>query len=253
MTSGASAPRRPLLVLLPAMLAPAAALAAVALAGPWPSLGRAALPALATAAVYPVFAFFVARGARRSAVLSALLWAASLSAAIIVLAARDPEGTGRAVLMGPSYRDEMFQYVASGAGRETDPGRFVPQHLLHAGLFSVVTLLSGGLLGLAMGSALVGYMSFYVGALAGGPHPATAALLGWPPWAIVRVVAFVLLGAVLARPLLVRLRGAPAAPLFEPDDRRLFLAAVLLLIADIVLKTTLAPTWSTLLRPCLPT
>jgi hypothetical protein len=54
------------------------------------------------------------------------------------------------VILGPPYRDEMFAFIASGQGRESDPARFVPQHLLHAGIFAVVTLASGGLLGLFM-------------------------------------------------------------------------------------------------------
>jgi hypothetical protein len=95
-------------------------------------------------------------------------------------------------------------------------------------------------------------MSYYVGALAAGPHPLTAGLFGWPPWAIVRVVAFVMLGAALARPLLLRLRGRSERLFSEPADRRLLGAALALLLFDIVLKATFAPAWSLILRPCLP-
>ena len=252
MSAGASAPRRLLPVLLPALLAPAAVFLAFAGGSMSPALGRAALPVLATLALYPFFARMVADGRRGAATAAALLWALGLSVSLITHTARDPEVAGRGILMGPPYRDEMFEYVATGIGRESQPGRFIPQHLLHAGLFCVVSILSGGLLGLTMGAVLVGYMSYYVGALAAGPQPLTAALLGWPPWAILRVVAFVLLGTVLARPLLLRLRGPRSAPLFEPADRRILLAAAALLVADIALKTAFATTWANLLRPCLP-
>jgi hypothetical protein len=217
-----------------------------------PAAGRIALPLFATLAIYPVFARFVGEGRRAAAIVSALLWAASLSASLITHTARDPQAAGAGVLLGPSYRDEMFGYVASGQGRETDPSRFVPQHLLHGAIFAVATLASGGFLGLVMGAVLVGYMSYYVGALAAGPHPLTAGLLGWPPWAIVRVVAFVMLGAVLARPLLVRLRGRSERLFSQQADRRLLGAALALLLFDIVLKATFAPAWSSILRPCLP-
>ena len=253
MTAGAPAPRRFLPVLLPALLAPVAVFLAFALGFAAPAAGRAALPILATLAIYPVFARLVMAGRRGAAIAAALLWAASLSVSLISHTARDPEAAGHGVLMGPTYRDEMFQYVASGEGRESDPRRFIPQHLLHAGIFAVATLLSGGLLGLAMGTVLVGYMSYYVGALAAGPHPFTAGLLGWPPWAILRVAAFVLLGTVLARPLLLRLRGLRNEPLFAPADRRIAIIGVALLLADILLKSIFATTWATLLRPCLPT
>lgn len=240
------------LVLLPALLAPVAVFAAFALAAASPGLGRFALPLCATLAIYPVFAKFVARGRKGAAVIAALLWAASFSAALITHTARDPDAAGPVVLMGPPYREEMFDFIATGSGRESDPGRFVPQHLLHACVFSVVTLLSGGLLGLAMGAVLVGYMSYYVGALASGPHPLEAGLLGWPPWAIVRVVAFVLLGAVLSRPLLQRLQGRRTGLMPDRSDRRTLSIALALLLFDIILKAAFAPMWSTLLRPCLP-
>jgi hypothetical protein len=253
MTAGGTAPGRPLLVLAPALLAPIVVFVAFALGSAAPALGRAALPLLATAVVYPVFARLVIAGRRGAATTAALLWAASLSVSLITHTARDPVAAGPGVLMGPSYRDEMFTYVESGVGRESDPGRFIPQHLLHAGIFCVATLLSGGLAGLAMGAVLVGYMSYYVGALAAGPHPATAGLYGWPPWAILRVVAFILLGTVLARPLLLRLRGTPSAPWLERTDRRILFVAAALLLTDILLKSLFATTWATLLRPCLPT
>jgi len=250
-----SAVRRPpglLFVLLPALLAPVAVFLAFAVAAASPAAGRIALPMLATLAVYPVFARCVTEGRRAAAITAALLWAASLSASLITHTARDPAAAGAGVFMGPPYRDEMFAFIASGQGRESDPARFVPQHLLHAGIFAVVTLASGGVLGLLMGAVLVGYMSYYVGALASGPHAMTAGLLGWPPYAVVRVVAFVILGAVLARPLLVRLRGRPERLLAQPADRRLLGTALALLLLDIVLKAVVAPAWAGILRPCLP-
>ena len=100
-----------------------------------------------------------------------------------------------------------------------------------------------------MGSVLLGYMSFYVGDLAhGSSHcaPAWAALLAWNPWSIVRVVSFIVLGVVLAEPLLSRRTAVP------PGSRRGWIAAALAgAAADIVLKTALAPAWSRLLSTCL--
>ena len=230
-------------VAAPPLLAPVAV--ALALLLPHPIV----LPLLATAAVYPFFARLILLGRRAAAVGAALLWAASLSASIIAVTARDPARVAPIVVRGASYRDEMFAYVATGVGTESTPRRFVPQHLLHAALFAVGTFASGGLLGLLMGEVLVGYMSFYVGALAAGPAPWTGALLGWPPWALLRVVAFVLLGAVLSRPLLARVARRPVP---HPPDRPLVVAALGLLAADLVLKAGLAATWASILRPCLP-
>jgi hypothetical protein len=227
----------------PAILAPPAVGLALLLGHPL------VLPLAATAAIWPFFASLLAAGRRGGAVAAALLWAASLSATLIAVTARDPGRVAPIVLRGASYRDEMFSYVATGVGTESTPRLFVPQHLLHAGLFSAATLLSAGVLGLMMGEVLVAYMSYYVGALASGPAPWTGALLGWPPWAVLRVVAFVLLGSVLSRPLLglVLRRRVP-----HPPDRPVVAAALVLLLADLVLKAALATTWAAILRPCLP-
>ncbi len=231
-----------LLPLLPPLLAPIAVLLGV-------RGGRFFLPILATLAVYPCFARLVVDARRKAAVAAALLWAASLSATLIALTAHDPAGVGGAVLNGPAYRDEMFAFIAAGAGRESEPARFVPQHAAHLGLFVAATLASGGLLGLAMGAVLIGYMSYYVGALAHGPAPGLALLCGWSPWAVTRVVAFILLGVVLSRPVLAaatrrRIPSAGALPMT--------VAALVLLLLDVALKTLLAPHWAVLLRPCLP-
>ncbi len=243
MTAEGRVPVRSILpILIPGLLAPAAAFAAIVTGTRW------MLPLLATAVVYPSFALLVAGGRRGAAVAAALLWAAGLSATLIFAASHDPARVGAAVPRGPAYRDAMFAYVATGRGQESEPARFLPRHAIDLTLFVVASLLTGGLLGLAMGSVLVGYMSFYVGSLAAGAAPLRAALFGWPPWAILRVVAFVLIGVVTARPLLARLTGRN---LRSPAERRLLIAAGVLLLLDVVLKSEFAVAYAALLRPCL--
>jgi len=236
------------LIALPALLAPVAVL--LARAGQRPLL----LPILATAAVYPVMAALLLRGRRGAAALAALLWAAGLSASVIAFTRREPASMERVVLNGPAYREEMFAYIKSGIGRESDPARFVPEHLLHLLAFSLLSAGSGGLLGIAFGAILVGYMSFYVGSLAAvGGAPGTALLLGWPPWAVLRVAAFVLIGLCLAEPLLFaagRRLGRPPAPPAGPR-RTWYLVAGVLLLSDVVLKSVFATAWAAILRPCL--
>ncbi|HKQ98239.1 MAG TPA: hypothetical protein VJV75_10220, partial [Candidatus Polarisedimenticolia bacterium] len=206
------------------------------------------LPFLATAVIYPVFAALLLEGRARAATVAALLWAATLSASIIAATAHDPERLAPIVLNGPAYRDEMLPFVATGVGRESDPARFIPQHLLHLAAFIGLALASAGLLGLMLGAVLVGYMSFYVGVLASGPEPILGSLCGWPPYAVIRVIAYVILGTVLARPLLGRLAGRSLAPI--ATGRWVAIAAALLL-ADLGVKALVAARWAALLRPCL--
>ena len=236
------------LIALPALLAPVAVIVARAWQRPF------LLPLLATAVVYPVLASLLLRGRRGTAAIAALLWAASLGASIIGFTRADPAAMERVVLHGPAYREEMFAYVRSGTGRETDPARFLPQHALHLLSFALLSAGTGGLLGIGLGAVLVGYMSFYVGSLAAaGGAPWTALLFGWPPWALLRVVAFVLLGLCLAEPALFaarralgRLHPVPACP-----RRAWYLTAAALLLSDVLLKLLFAPAWAGILRPCL--
>lgn len=234
-------------VILPAILAPVAVLLARSGSGP------ILLPVLATLAVYPVLALLIARRQRRAAVFATLLWAASLSASVIALTARRPDAMEPVVLNGAAYRDEMFGFIRTGQGREGDPARFLPQHLLHLGAFCLLAFLSAGVLGIALGAVLVGFMSFYVGSLAAaGGSPAIAFALGWPPWAILRVVAFVLLGVALAEPLLLAtLRRVRPAAAGASTRRPWYMIAAALLLGDVILKYLLAPGWGTLLRRCL--
>ncbi len=138
----------------------------------------------------------------------------------------------------------MFGWIATGAGREADWRAFLPQHLLHLAAFLVLTYVSAGYLGLALGAALVAYMSYFVGsyAVASGA-PLLGAVVAWVPWSVVRVAAFVLLGCLLARPLLVR-RPWP----FERREARLFALGFAGIVADILLKAVLARPYGVFLR-----
>jgi hypothetical protein len=237
--------------------------------------GRFLLPLLAPLTVYPAFARRVREGDHFGAWRLGLLWAALLSAAVVALVLLWPEAAARGILHGEAYRREMFGWISTGLAPENDWRQFVPQHLLHLGVFLLLSWASGGYLGLVMGGMLVGYMSYFVGSyarvvalaaavaktggaavaagavsktgLAAAANPwaagALAALAAWVPWSVVRVLAFVLLGSLFARPLLVR-RPWP----FTAQEYRLLLLAASGLAADILIKAALAPGYGRFLR-----
>lgn len=205
------------------------------------------LPLLNTLPAYLVMVRLLRQGRRRTAVGVMLAWAAALAVFGTASFALWPTPVDGLVWNGPAYRNEMFEWIRTGAGGEGDPGRFVPQHLLHAGTFIVLSLATASALSIFMGAVLMNYMSFYVASLARAGLPtATVVLFGWQPWAICRVAAFCVLGVVLAEPLLSRLRPYPYPGLRAA--RGYLLAALAGLVADVVLKATLAPTWGRLLR-----
>jgi hypothetical protein len=216
----------------------------LALGVPW------LLPILNAAPAYVALVILLRRGEQRQAVILMLVWAAVVAASATTTFAVWPRPPGDLVLHGPEYREEMFRWIRTGVGTEGSPRLFVPQHAIHIGAFVLLSLATGSLVSILMGAVLMNYMAFYVASLSRAGVPSWAVvLLGWQPWAIARVAAFSVLGAVLARPLLRRL-GALPRPL--PSARPLVLAAAGALLLDVALKTALAPHWGTWLRALLP-
>src|SRR5262249_1464996 len=136
-----------------------------------------------------------------------------------------------------------------GVGREGSPRLFLPQHALHLAAFVLLSLATGSALSIAMGAVLMNYMAFYVASLGRAGTPAWAVLLlGWQPWALCRVAAFTIPGGVLAQPM-VRRTAPQASP---PSWRPWIVLAGLLLVGDVILKTSLAPSWGRWLHGLLP-
>ncbi len=198
----------------------------------------------APAILWPSFAPAARDGRYRRAVVAALIWATLLSASLIALTQSAPTLAGARIVNGEPYRIEMFRWIETGVGKENDPGQFVPEHLVHLAAFAILSWLSAGYLGLALGAGLLAYMSYFVGSFAlSSGHPWLGSIVAWVPWSVVRVAAFIVLGTVLARPLLQR-------RLFGLDRRDLAWlgAAFAGIVADLALKTLLAPSYGLFLR-----
>jgi hypothetical protein len=213
--------------------------------------GGLLLPVLNTAAAYAAMVALLRRGARRQAVLLMLLWAATLAVTATATFAAWPQPPDARVVNGPAYREEMFGWIRTGVGAESHPSQFLPQHLLHLAAFVALSLATASAASMVMGAALMNYMAFYVASLhRAGMGAGTVILFGWQPWAISRVAAFVVLGVVLAEPLLSRV--APYAYAGLRASRRYLLAAACGIAADWVMKALLAPHWREALAAALP-
>jgi hypothetical protein len=203
------------------------------------------VPVWNTLAGFPFMVAALGRGGVRLAIGRMLVWALTLAVCATLLSYAQPWRTDTLFLQGASYRREMFGWVMTGRGAESDPSRFLPQHALHAAAFAVLALATGGVAALAMGAVLMNYMGHYVGTLAAASaHPIATMILGWHPWAIVRIVCFVAIGVILSAPLLSRIARFH---IDWRDARRLLPIACAGLLLDVVLKWMLAPAWQRLL------
>lgn len=201
--------------------------------------GRWVAPLAAPLTLWPSFASAVRTDRRARALGLGLIWAVLLSLGTIALTQADPRSAGRGIWNAEPYRSEMFRWIETGVGKENDPARFVPEHALHLGAFALLAVASGGYLGLVLGAALLAYMNYFVGAFAlSAGSPIFGSLVAWVPWAVVRVVAFVAIGSILARPMLV---GRTRA--FDRTDRRWLAVALAGVLLDVAMKSLLAPTY----------
>lgn len=216
------------------------------------ALGQAwLLPLLNAAPAYVLMVRALRAGRRGQAVGLMLTWAVLLAVVGTSTFVLWPSDPGPLVWHGAEYREEMFHWIRTGEGSEGNPALFLPEHLLHLGVFVVLCLVVASSLSIFMGAVLMNYMAYYVASLARAGAPTWAVIaLGWQPWAICRVGAFCVLGAVLAEPLLARVR--PYAYGGLGSARPYLLGAACGILADGLLKWLLAPTWEGLLRVSLP-
>ncbi|HEX6862340.1 MAG TPA: hypothetical protein VF414_05965 [Thermoanaerobaculia bacterium] len=206
--------------------------------------GGWALGLLSPLTLYPSFVPRVRERDYRGAWRLGILWALLLSIGVILLVFLMPEAAGEGIVEGERYRQEMFGWIATGEGKENEWRQFLPEHLLHLAVFLLLTWASGGYLGLVLGAILTAYMSYFVGSYAAASgHPFLGSLAAWVPWSVIRVCAFVLFGAVFARPLLVR----KAWP-FERLEYRLMALAAAGIAADILIKIIVARPYGLFLR-----
>jgi len=206
--------------------------------------GRWLLPFLAPWTLYVWFSRRVRLGDHFGAWKIGMAWAGLLSLGVVSLVYLLPEAAAAGILNGEPYRREMFGWIESGVGREATPAEFIPQHLLHLGLFVVLAYVSAGYLGLVLGSALVAYMSYFVASYgAASERWLLGPIVAWVPWSVLRVAAFVLVGVVLARPLLVG-RALP----FGRREWVLLALAGSGIVGDVVLKTLTASSYGLFLR-----
>lgn len=195
-------------------------------------------------------AWFFLRGRRdpqqNGATIGSLcLWALLLSASLVALTRAWPAAAADRIAGGPAYWTEMLPYVESGSGAESDPGQFMPRHLLHLCAFVVLAAVSAGWAGLVLGCYLLGYMSYYVAMVSlNADSPWLAVVLAWHPWAVLRVVAFIAWGVSLSRLWSARTELKP----WWRRERVTISFAAALWLTDLALKTALAARWSGWIR-----
>jgi hypothetical protein len=161
----------------------------------------------------------------------------STLAAVYVFVGRPREADER-VIRARTYRATMLAWLETGRGPEARVGATVVQHARELIWYGAAAVISANFLSLVMGAILLNYMNAYVATLLrAATRTGRVLLLAWNVWSVVRVAAYVLLGAAAAAPV-IRMMGFAADP-----------AAIRLLagfgaagcVLDLVLKLVLSP------------
>ena len=199
-----------------------------------------AFPFISAILIYPLYYVDLRKGRSFDALYHVLVWAFFSSLTLILLTVGLGEGLGVYIVHGVSYRDEMFSWIRTGVGAEGDPHLFILPKIKELALFSLLTLVSGGFLGLMLGSMLLNFMNFYVGCLFLSVHEGyfwVPLFFGWQIYAVLRVIGYVNLGILLSMPLYRRLLGSR----FDSGSvRRHVLLVVVCIALDFLLKGTVA-------------
>jgi hypothetical protein len=204
------------------------------------------VPILNTLASFPFMVAALRQNRVRLAIARMLVWAATMGICATAMSYVWPLPTNRLFLRGADYRNEMFEWVQTGRGAESSPSIFIPAQARDAAIFSALAVATGGVVAMPMGAVLMNQMGHYVGALAAwSARPAVTMILGWHPWAVIRIASFVVIGVVLSIPVLSRVFGFDAD--WKAPARRYLPWAAGGLAVDIVLKSLLAPAWHRLL------
>ena len=167
-------------------------------------------------------------------------WVLGTTCASVYVFVRHPRETDERVIRAVPYRASMLAWLETGSGPEKRPAATAASHLREAIWYTAAAIATANLASLAMGAILLNEMNAYVTTLLrAAKRTGTVLLLAWNVWSVVRVGAYVLIGAAAAAPLL-RLSGwhVDAAAV-----RALALAGAVGVVVDLVLKLALC-------RPC---
>ena len=204
---------------------------------------KAALPVLTTISVY--FPFLLeAQVSLLHGMVLLLFWAMLQSILVLYFSFRDPAAMANLIWNAEEYTQRMLLWIESGEFPEGSARSVLYVHLKQMLMYCLLAFGSANMLSLMLGSALLNYMNYYVAQLASGSRKKLLAFcIGWNPWSIVRVIAFLYLGIVF---------GAPSLSLFLPIEfsfsAMALIPGILGILFDVAVKILVAPSWSRKLR-----
>jgi hypothetical protein len=210
------------------------------------------LPLLSAAVLIPMFLWALRQGRPRKAVTLALFWVVMQSVSVIAASLLFADTAGRAVQGGLEYRSAWLAWIEGGPLVSMAPALDYVRQLIDLAIYAVAMALSGGVGGLLLLTVALNRLNFTVATLlAAAQNPVLLAVAAWPVWMIVRLVGFLIVGAVLAEPVAnLDLRPAYLAAWLQAR-KRLLLAGLGIILLGVILQALLSPLYQTILHNAL--
>jgi hypothetical protein len=207
------------------------------------------LPLLSAAVLIPMFLWALRQGRPRRAIALALFWVVAQSVSVIVASLLFQDTAWRAVQGGLEYRSAWLAWIEGGPLVALAPSLDYGRQVVELALYSLAMALTGGVAGLLLLTVALDRVNFTVASLmAVTQNPALSLLAGWPVWLIVRLVGYLVLGAVLAEPVAnLDLRPAYLADWLQ-RRWRLLLAGLGVVLLGALLQALLSPLYQAILR-----
>jgi len=167
-------------------------------------------------------------------------WAIGTTVASVYVFLGHPREADERVMHAARYRAQMLAWLETGRGPETRPLETAGRHLREVIWYTAAAVATANYGSIAMGAVLLNEMNVYVATLLrAAKRMGRVLLFAWNVWSVVRVAAYVLIGASAAAPLF-RLAG------WRADAGSVWALAVcgaIGVVVDYALKLALA-------RPC---
>jgi hypothetical protein len=210
------------------------------------------LPLLSAAVLIPMFLWALRQGRPRKAVALALFWVVAQSLSVIVASLLFADTAADAVQGGLEYRTAWLAWIEGGPLVQMAPALDYVRQLIDLAIYAVAMALSGGVGGLLLLTVALNRLNFTVATLlASAQNPVLLAVAAWPLWMIVRLVGYLIVGAVLAEPVAnLDLRPAYLAAWLQAR-KRLLLAGLGIILLGVILQALLSPLYQTILHNAL--
>jgi hypothetical protein len=178
------------------------------------------------------------RNSTLSAFAALLIWTLIQSSLVVFSSNRSASKMAKLIFRSEIYAQSMFRWIETGVLPEGNSAQIIRTHIQQTLIYCALALITANLVSIIFGCMLLNYMNFYVSHLAARSLSWKAFIFGWNPWSVVRVIAFLWLGANLGIPL--------ARYLLKLNIEFQFVGlipGIIGIIVDLILKLTISERW----------